>query len=302
MRRIIPTALLLLTLSLAGCSTGMSASDESSGQSSSDQSVVEPAPAPAEGEAGSDSSGFVGARDEDRQIVTTGFVTVTAEEPLDAASDAVRIVEAAGGRVDARNETAPTPGDRGSATLTLRIPSAKLTATLDELKTLGETEQVSLSSVDVTTQTQDLDARITASRASVDRLTALLATATDTEVLIKLETAISERQGELESMEAQRRGLADQVSMSTLDLNLISEADAPVDSPDTFWSGLETGWTAFVDFVGFLLVALGVLLPWAVVAGVAVLVVLLVLRRQRRRAVARSDAAKDEIPGIDAAI
>ena len=127
----------------------------------------------------------------------------------------MRIVEAAGGRIDGRTEYAPTETDQGSATLQLRIPADKLTATLDKLEELGRADEVSLSTSDVTVESQDLDARITALRASIERLNGLMAQATDIDDLITLESAISSRQGELESLEAQQRYLADQVSMST---------------------------------------------------------------------------------------
>jgi predicted small secreted protein len=289
MRRILVITLLLgAAVSLAGCTTVDPAA--------SDHSV--PAPAlgddgarQADGSSGSGGSGSGGSGEGaeaervqgDREVISTGYLTVTADAPVDAAADAVRIVEAIGGRVDARSETAPADGDRGSAALTLRIPTARLSSTIDDLKALGDQPEVSISSVDVTVQVHDLDARIGALRASVDRLTALLTTAADTDVLIKLESAISDRQGTLESMEAQQRSLADQVSMSTLDLNIISPADAPVRTPDTFWSGLETGWAAFVGALGFLLVAAGVLLPWLAVGVVVAGFVWLVLRRRSQR-------------------
>jgi len=227
----------------------------------------------------------------DREIITTGYATITVEKPADAAADAVAIVEKAGGRVDSRTENAATEGDQGSASLTLRIPASTLSATIDKLKELGEVEEISLSTQDVTTQSQDLDARINALRLSVDRLTALLATAKDTKVLIELETAITERQGNLESMEAEQRYLADQVSMSTLDVSLISVADAPVDSPDTFFSGLGAGWDSFVAFLSGLLVVVGVLIPWVIFLGIIGLVIFYFVRRSIRRASAKSATA-----------
>lgn len=277
-RILLPTVLLAVAVSLAGCT-------------SSPSTVDQVAPMTGEGSRTSDAASEATLAEDSRSVVTTGSMTVTADDPIAAAADAVTIVEAAGGRVDARTENAPTENDNGSATLSLRIPSTSLTATLDELKTLGDTENVSVNAVDVTTQSQDLAARISALRASVDRLTALLATATDTKVLIELETAISERQGNLEAMEAQQRDLADQVALSSIELSLISPTDAPVTPPDSFWSGLLAGWTALTGFFGFVLVALGVLTPWLVLAGVLVVVALLVLRRRRAtRAVVHTDA------------
>jgi uncharacterized small protein (DUF1192 family) len=284
MRRIlVSTVLLAVAVSLAGCSAPGSSSDEAvpAGRGS-EPSIVENG-------AAADSS-VAGLVEQDRSVVTTGTMTITADKPLDAAREAVRIVEGAGGRVDARTEKAPTKDNQGSASLSLRIPSSALTSTLDELRGLGDKPDVALSSVDVTTEAHDLDARISALRASVERLTALLASATDTKVLIELESAISERQGNLESMEAQQRTLADQVSLSTLDLSLISVTDAPVEQPDTFWSGLAAGWGAFTGFVGFLLVAAGVLLPWTLAAAAIAAVVVVVVRVRRRRVAAQPAA------------
>jgi hypothetical protein len=281
MKRILVPAALALTLVLAGCTAGGSSASDSQAGSAAEPAQVAP-------ETGTDTA--AGDSAEDRQVITNGYVTLTADDPIAAAADAVALVEAAGGRVDARSETAPSDGDQGAASLTLRIPSAVLTETLEKLKELGVDDEVSLTDNDVTTQSQDLDARIGALRASVDRLTALLATATDTDVLIKLESAISERQGDLESMQAQQRSLADQVSLATLQLQLVSPADAPGKTPDTFLTGLETGWNAFTGFLGFVLVALGVLLPWVVAAGVLAFVVVTVIRRRRRHP-APADAA-----------
>ena len=118
---------------------------------------------------------------------------------------------------------------------------------------LGEVQEVSLNATDVTMQSQDLDARITALSASVDRLVALLATATDTDNLIQLETAISDRQGELESLKSQKRYLDDQVSLSTVTLNLVSEQVVPDAEPATFIDGVIAGWNGFVAFFSGLL-------------------------------------------------
>lgn len=282
MRRtlITSTALILSALALTGCAAAGGAYDSSSGGFTDPAapdagSVTEFSQPSSEGEKLSLDS-------IDRQVITTGYMTLTVEEPLDAASEAIRITESVGGRVDGRNEYAPVGGDKGSATLTLRLPADTLTATLDKLKDLGAVQEISLASADVTMATQDLDARITALTASVDRLLGLLATATDTDTLITLETAISDRQAELESLQSQRRYYADQVSLSTVTLNLVSIADAPVKEPDTFLSGLTAGWNAFVAFFAGLLVALGVLLPWLIFAGIITVIIIVLVRRSNR--------------------
>ena len=257
----IPAALLLAALTLTGCSAG-------SAESAADYSESGPgggvsAPQLVEG---GDAAFENDEASVDRQVIVTGWVTVTVEQPREAATEAIRIAESIGGRVDGRSEYAPVDGDQGSATLTLRLPAESLTATIDKLTALGEVQEISLNTDDVTMVTQDLDARIAALSASVDRLLALLATAKDTDTLIQLETAIS-----------------DQVSLSTITLNLVSVADAPVKQPDTFVTGIVAGWNAFVAFFQGLLVVLGVLLPWIVLAGlITALVVWLIKRRQSK--------------------
>jgi hypothetical protein len=295
MRRILilPTALVLSALALTGCAAGSDYATESGGAPAPqyDSEVMLTEGAADGGDARVEQSDAI-----DRQVIVTGWMTVTVDEPLDAAAEAVRIAESVGGRVDGRQEYAPIDGDKGSATLTLRLPAEGLSATLDKLKELGDVQEVSLNSSDVTMVTQDLDARITALRASVDRLLALLETATDTENLIALETAISDRQAQLESLEAERRYYADQVSLSTVTLNLVSVADAPVEEPVTFLDGLVAGWNAFVAFFAGLLVVLGVLVPWIVLAALITAIILWIVRARAKRKVAVAEAPAEPAP------
>ena len=266
----VSVVVLAVTFALAGCSASNHA----------DTVSLTDAPEMAEGI----DAGEAGFQDAERAVIVNGFVTMTVDSPVDAAADAARIAESSGGRVDARSERAPIDDDKGSAQLTLRLPSATLTATLDKIKKLGEVETVELTTADVTVEVADLDSRISALDASITRLHALLKTAKNTDDLITLETAITERQGNLEAMQAQQRSLDDQVDLATIELELISEADAPVDTPDTFWSGLVAGWTAFVGFFAALLVVFGAALPWLVFLGALAFGIVWFIRWRIRRA------------------
>lgn len=296
---LVPAFVLALGLALSGCSAASMMSDaeyvsEESG-AASEQSLADSGGGDfASQELAFEDSDGVTAVADNREVITTGSATITAEEPIEAADEAIRITAAAGGRVDARTEQAPVNGDKGSATLTLRLPSATLTATIDKLKKLGDVEHISLESLDVTTEARDIDARITALEAANDRLLALLSKATDTKSLIELETAVSERQAELESLKSQRRYLSDQVSLSTIELRLISEADAPVDEPVNFWTGLSTGWNSLVAAGSGLLIVLGVLLPWLVVGGIITAVIIAIVRARKRPSRASGSSAASE--------
>ncbi|QYH36978.1 DUF4349 domain-containing protein [Salinibacterium sp. M195] len=293
----ITTAIALSSLTLAGCSAGVS--DMSSNESQ--EYLIDEAgdggfsPAESAGVPVADESvrSDTLTSDAARDVITTGYLSVTVETPEEATNDAIRITESVGGRVDGRNEYAPQEGTRGSSTLTLRIPAADLTATLDKFKELGTVQEVSISAVDVTMESRDLEARITALDASVDRLLALLTKAEDTETLIQLETAISGRQGELESLKSQKRYFDDQVAMSTITLNLISVADAPATEPSNFFDGLVAGWNGLVAFFATLLVGIGVLVPWIVLLAIVGGIVLLIVRSKRRSRRATEAVAAD---------
>jgi hypothetical protein len=220
----------------------------------------------------------------DRSVIITGSMYMTVEDPIVAADRAAGIVQNVGGRVDARSETAPDEHYGGSAWLTLRIPSDKLDAVVDNLRELGTVDQFSTDSYDVTTEVTDLEAQISTLRASTTRIESLLLEAKDISDIITLENELDRRQSELESLEARQRGLDDQVSMSTINLSLTTEPVVIVDdSPETFWEGLTSGWNAFVGFLSGALVVIGILLPWLALIGLIGLAVVVRLRARKSR-------------------
>ena len=255
--------LAVAALLLAGC-TGGSGSSSSGGAGGTTQTKPQDASgAVADPAAKSDT-----VISTNRDVVTTGSVSLTVTDPIGAADRATAIVLGAGGRIDNSSEQPGSDTQKPSATLVLRIPSANLDATLADLKRLGTVETATLNATDVTAQSKDIDGRITALQTSVDRLLALMAKATTTADLITIESTLSDRQGQLDSLRAQQKALADQVAMSTITVDFHAKGTVPAASPTTFWSGLTAGWDALVATVNGLLVALGAALPWLVVLGI----------------------------------
>lgn len=278
---LIPLIAVAVAVGASGCTAA------SSDTAATTTTVGERAPA-AVAEGGTDASGgAVVPTDVDRQIVTSGSATITVDDPADAAQRATSIVEHAGGRIDARHETAATDAAPGSADLTIRVPSAALSSTLAAIEALGALEDLSLTEDDVTGTTIDLAARITAGQASVDRLTQLLARASNTNDLVQLESALAQRQADLESMQAQQRSLADEVAYATVQVGFVAVENAPVAAPDTFVSGLGTGWTSFTGFLAGALVVLGVALPWLLGAAIVLAVIVAIVRLRTRRSATR---------------
>lgn len=276
------SAAVLVGLLLAGCSA-------------SADSAQDGGAAPADVAAGGDSAAKDeaaavaadgGSPNEARLVVQTGSVWVEADDPLAAARELATYVERSGGRVDSRSESAASANDVATASLTVRVPAAKVSATIDELGKLGRVSNVDLRVEDVTDAAQDLDARIHALELSVARMEALMTSATTTKDLLDAESALSSRQGDLESLRSQRARLQGQVSLSTIDVTVSGPGTLPVETAEssgTFLSGLEAGWDALVSTISVTMVVLGAVLPWLVVVGLLGLVVLAV-RRWRRPA------------------
>lgn len=281
-------AALLIAL-LAGCSAGGSAMSEQAPAAGG--SADGSAPQPLSGEVAlSDEAALdamegsdAGSSAAERSVITTGDVSVTVDDPVEAAADAARIAEQAGGRVDSRTENPGSEVEPAWASLTLRIPADDLDAVLDDLRELGDVTSVSMNASDVTQQHQDLDARISALKTSVGRMTALLAEAKDLGDLIAIESELTTRQGELDGLVQQREQLDDQIAYSTLTVGFTTVDVAPSPAPDGFWGGLVAGWNGLLLFLGWLGVAVGVILPWVLAGLVVAAIVVGIVRLVRRR-------------------
>ncbi len=241
----------------------------------------------ADRDAGGDSTSYAGDGDgtalseqaaPERQVITTGSVSVTVNDPRDSAQKISTYVDSINGRVDSRSESQDDGAEY--ATLEIRVPSAKVTSTVAKLKTYGSVTNVTLQNSDVTTQAQDLDARIGALRVSIKRLEKIMAEATSSGELIKAETALTQRQEQLESMTAQRTSIADQVQLSSLSIELSEKAKADNVSAGGFKGGVIDGWNALVNTLNTIVEVLGVILPWAAIAVVLYGAYRLIARRR----------------------
>lgn len=219
-------------------------------------------------------------------MITTASVAVVVADPAKAAAAVSELVDQSGGRVSSRNESAASTdeAESGWAELTVRVPADRLTETIGSLSSIGSVEHTSITSTDVSGQVTDVAARIEALEVSATRLETLMAAATSTAELLEAEATLTQRQSDLESLQAQRDQLADQVSMSTLTVSLTTAAVAtsPTLAPSGFLGGLSAGWDALTSTLNVIVVALGAALPWLVLAGAGYVVVRGVRRRGRR--------------------
>jgi hypothetical protein len=216
-----------------------------------------------------------------RSVIYSGTMTVQVKDVNAAAAQAIAFTTGAGGFVGGDNRQ--INGQSSTATLTLRVPAVKFQATLDQLKGIGEERSRQLSAQDVTDQVVDVESRIQTARASVDRIRALLARAQTIGEITSLESELSRRESDLESLQARKRRLDGLTALSTISLVLHGpEAPAVSEEKTGIMVGLRNGWSAFVASLRVALTVLGWMLPWLVFVGVPVYLFVWLFRRYRR--------------------
>ncbi len=161
------------------------------------------------------------------------------------------------------NNGQPSPELNGFGTLTLSVPADKLDVALDQLAKIGTVLQRTTSSQDVTAQYVDTQSRLKTMRASVDRVRALMAQAKDIGQVVVLESELSRREADLESLESQLAALDTAVDRSTVAVSLSTPGNEPV-SDNGFLAGLRSGWDAFTASAAGLFKGFGAVLPFAV--------------------------------------
>lgn len=185
------------------------------------------------------------------------------------ADQAEAIAMQAGGEVDSDDRTS---GPQASATLLLRVPPDTLTDTLTQLSGLGKEQMRTLSTSDVTQQVADVNSRVRSAQDSIARLRVLFDHATKIGDIIQLESELSSREADLESLQAQQRALARQTSMASITLSLVTAVKPPPAPPkpapkqheNAFVTGLERGWHGFSAAAAWIAQAVATLLPFVV--------------------------------------
>ena len=279
---------------LAACSGGMdTASDESAGGSDGgDVAVERPAGASADlkGLRGSARDGAaVEARRAaplTRQVIRTGEVTLQAEDVTGLRDEVDGLVQRHGGYVSSERSFTDDRGRLVEDRMVLRVPSSRYDRVMSGFAEVATVLAPSTKSEDVTTEVIDVDSRVRTAEVSLDRLRGFLQRSVDVNALIRLESEMAEREAELASLRAQQDYLEDQTSLATISVTLQRPPeDGPRDpsGDDGFLAGLAGGWDALKGVVVVAATILGALTPFALVAALLGVPLLLVWRATRRR-------------------
>lgn len=293
---------LLIALTLVGCSGGnadsMSAgSDDSGGEVSADmpapaaEAPAEDGGAVAEGfsadSAGGDTSSgnkgvSVDLATQTRAVIATGTVSLNDDDVAAARSKVSVVTDTYRGQVAEEKTENNGKGELVAVRVVLRVPTTQFSAAMDDLEGISKVHSRTIGTEDVTTQVIDVDARVRAQTKSLARIEALLAEATTFRDVVAIESQLTSRQAELESLKAQQAWLADQTSMSTITVyihELDDQAPAPEKADTGFVAGIKSGWHALGKATVGVATVLGAVLPFALVAGIVGYPLWLLVRR-----------------------
>ncbi len=267
--------LIAAPLLLAACSgQGASAPGGTTTQGRGAEAVGMPVPAPAVDAAAGYGGSPASAPNQgiptvvlsgDRNLILTAKIDMRSKDPWATSDRAQAIASALGG--DVLNLSQSGSADTRSASLTIRVPSARFGDALQQLKSLeGEVQTSGVSAQDVTDQFVDLQARLTAKQAEEQRYLAILNRANTIDEILKVDGSLANVRTQIEQLTAQINSIKNRTEFSTISMSISTLSILPGDTTGKAWDPAKT--------VGRALAALGAMMQvfadaviWLVVFG-----------------------------------
>jgi hypothetical protein len=254
---------------LAGC--GASGDDNSTGESGAAapadrQGTGEAADGKASGKAPQSQEKPEAQPSITRAIIKTGSLTIEAKDVNTERQNAITVITGLKGQVASEDTSSDDDGKITRANLVLKVPTSSYETAIQRLSELGKRLRIHQESSDVTEQVVDVESRIASQRASLERMRTLLAKANTIGEIVSVETELTRREADLESLLAKQKNLSLQTELATLALTLTAKGEPQVtEDPDRgFLAGLKGGWDAFTTTFSALATAFGAVLPFLV--------------------------------------
>jgi hypothetical protein len=161
-----------------------------------------------------------------RKIIRNGSLDLLVNDVGQSIAKIGSVVTGLGGFVE---KSTQTNSGSHSASITVRIPSARLDQAITQIKGLATTvDRESVEAHDVTREYIDLDARLRNAQAEETQYLQILKRATTIKDTLDVTEKLSDVRGRIEQMQGEMKFLTSQIDMSTLEISLRSEADAAV--------------------------------------------------------------------------
>jgi uncharacterized protein DUF4349 len=199
----------------------------------------------------------------DRSVILTANIALRAKDPWATSDRAQAIATGLGG--DVLNVNQSGTGDSRTASVTIRVPSARFTDAINQLKQLdAEVLTSTVSGQDVTDQFVDLQARLAAKQSEEQRYLALIARANTIDDILKIDGSLTNVRTQIEQLTGQINSIKARTDFSTIVISVSPAAVLPGEEPSASWdpartftralAALGTMLRVFADFAIWLLV------------------------------------------------
>jgi len=208
-------------------------------------------------------------------VIRTGTFSLEVEDVDVSLTKLTGVVKSQGGYVSGsyRYTDTSTP----YLTVTFRVPAASFDAAVLALRAEGTVLSEQISTYEVTMQLVDLEARLRNMRASEAALLELMSRATTVSDVLAVQTQLTAVRSDIESYDAQRVALADQVAMTTIAVTISPIGSSIGNATSGFDLGKEVsravanliavGRTVIVAAINLVVVVLPIALVGALAGG-----------------------------------
>lgn len=236
--------------------------------------------APGAGSAAAPPAGPAGRDVASEKIESTGSMNLTVRH-LDAAVSALTaLVSGDGGYVAAEETQSASGGAPASGTVTLQVPQKSFSTLIGQIGRVGTASSVSTKQVDVTGQYVDLQAQITALRATQQQYLTIMTKAQSIGDILAVQQELNSIDSQLQQVEGELHLLDGETTYGTLTVDLSEPAPKPAAAPKAppkpptglaaawgsarhgfangvYWVVRQTGGLAFLVLLAGLLYLLG---------------------------------------------
>lgn len=199
-------------------------------------------------------------------VIKTADVSMQADDVAAVVDKVSALATGLGGRVSSENTSSDAKGGADNAFVTVEVPVDTFESSVDKIATYGTHVDQNIATQDVTAKLADVDSRVRSAETSIAQLRRLFSRASKLGDVIALESELSQREADLEALQAQQRVLQARTTMSTISVDItLTRPATKTSSTDAsgggFVSGIKRGWDALVTFVVTGAHTLGLVLP-----------------------------------------
>lgn len=223
--------------------------------------------------------------DTSRKIIYNSNIDIETKKFDDDVAAIKQLVASNGGYFESSSINGTAEYGGRNAYYTVRVPSKNYQAFMDSIGSIGSVTYSGENVEDITSNYVDVQARLKSLNRKLKRLEELEENADNIEDLLAIEDRINNVQYDIENYTAQLKVYDDKVDYCTVSITLDEVVTYSEVKKDTAWNrfaeAFAGSFSGFLSFLQWLIIALIYILPYALVAGVILIIVWIATKKTR---------------------